>query len=122
LEAQAPPELGGLRASAVDDAHPDARGEELTHCRAHASREAGAFGGELPAHPHHGPPAGGVGERAHGQSPRSFTASVSSKPIITLKAWIACPAPPFTRLSSALKQTTRRVAPVGAPRVYPTST
>ncbi len=109
LEAESPPELGRLGPAAVDHGDPDARPEKLAHRRPDTGRETSAIRGQLTAHLHHEPPSGEVRERGHGQSPGSFRVSVSSKPIITLKAWMACPAPPFTRLSSALKQTTRRV-------------
>ena len=122
LEAEPPSQLRRLGTAAVDDADPDAGAEELADRGSDASGEAGPVRGQLAAHLHHEPAAGEIRERAHGQSPGSFRVSVSSKPIITLNAWIACPAPPLTRLSSALKQTTRRVEPVGAPRVKPTST
>ena len=45
-------------------------------------------------------------ENAHGTRPRVGRPAVSSSPRATLAAWMACPAPPFTRLSSAASATT----------------
>ena len=63
--------------------------EKLAHRGPDTGRETRAIGGQLTAHLHHEPPSGEIGERRHGQSPGSFKVSVSSNPIITLKAWMA---------------------------------
>src|SRR5690606_41800320 len=91
--------------------------------RAHALRHAGELSGgdELAPDLHH-EPAAHVPLESYGHSPGSFRVRASSKPIMTLKLWMACPAPPLTRLSRAEKHTADRRPPKGSERTKPTST
>src|SRR5262249_3187947 len=106
----------------MDQRNLDAGLCKLADGASHAERKPSAIDRQLAAHLHHEPAAGERREHAHGQSPGSLSVSDSSNPIIKLKLWIACPAPPLTRLSSAEKQTTRRERPCAGPRAKPTST
>jgi cbb3-type cytochrome c oxidase subunit I len=58
---------------------------------------------------------------SQGKPPGASSPSRSSKPNIKLRFWIACPAPPFIKLSRVLKQVTRRCPPSRGPVTTPTS-
>jgi len=57
----------------------------------------------------------------HGQFPTSSRLARSSQPSTRFMFWIAWPAPPLIRLSSAAKQVTVRLPPLAGPTAKPTS-
>src|SRR5205823_1053941 len=94
-------ECSGGRAHAVSDEEPEVRTAALLEA-----------GGE----PRRTEPSGV--RDAHGYTPIVGSPAVSSRPYIRFMFWMACPAAPFTRLSTAAART---AVPVRASRPTPTS-
>ena len=103
-------QLGGLGSAAVDHDH-------RSPGRAHFGDVGGDGRHVLPLNDLAAQleDAGRSRARRHGYPPTSSSEARSSHPSIKFIDWIACPAPPFTRLSVAVKHATTRFPSVTSP-------